>query len=43
MRDVGDYDLPYGPLGTLARKPFVARQLERIFDCRRDVIADIFC
>ncbi len=43
MRDVVDYDLPYyGPLGTLARELFVARLLERIFDYRRDVIADIF-
>ena len=35
MRDVVRYALPYGPLGEAARRLFVARDLERIFDFRR--------
>ncbi len=38
MRDVVDYEIPYGMIGALARKLFVARMLERIFDYRREVI-----
>lgn len=38
MRDVVDYDIPYGMIGTLAQKLFVARMLERIFDYRREAI-----
>ena len=33
-----DYDIPYGLIGTLAQKLFVARMLERIFDYRREAI-----
>lgn len=36
------YALPFGPLGTLAHTLFVSRQLDRIFQHRRQVIADIF-
>ena len=39
MRDVVRYALPCGPLGGLAHSAFVRRDLERIFDFRRDVIA----
>ena len=42
MRDVVDYEIPYGIIGTIAQELFVARMLERIFDYRRDVIAAIF-
>ena len=42
MRDVVDYETPFGLIGTIARELFVARMLERIFDYRRDVIADVF-
>ncbi|MET0411338.1 MAG: SRPBCC family protein [Polyangiaceae bacterium] len=42
MRDVVRYELPLGPLGSLARVLFVRRSLERIFDHRRQVIADVF-
>lgn len=42
MRDVVSYELPLGPLGTLARALFVRRSLERIFDHRRQVIAEVF-
>ena len=34
VRDVVRYALPLGPLGELARRAFVARDLERIFDHR---------
>jgi ligand-binding SRPBCC domain-containing protein len=34
MRDTVRYALPYGPLGTLAHRLVVARDLERIFDYR---------
>ncbi len=36
IRDTVRYALPLGPLGTLARAAFVRRDLERIFDFRRD-------
>ena len=39
MRDVVDYDLPLGPLGALARRAFVRRDLERIFDFRREAVS----
>jgi ligand-binding SRPBCC domain-containing protein len=38
MRDVVRYALPLGPLGELARHAFVRRDLERIFDFRRDAV-----
>jgi ligand-binding SRPBCC domain-containing protein len=34
------YALPLGPLGTLAHRAFVRRDLERIFDYRRDAVAE---
>ena len=36
MRDTVRYAIPYGPLGELARRAFVARDLERIFDYRAE-------
>ncbi len=39
MRDEVRYGLPYGPLGALAGALFVRRDLERIFDHRRDAVA----
>jgi ligand-binding SRPBCC domain-containing protein len=39
MRDVVRYALPLGALGRLARALFVRRDLERIFDFRRDAVA----
>jgi ligand-binding SRPBCC domain-containing protein len=35
------YAIPYGPLGTLAHVAFVRRDLQRIFDYRRDAIAEL--
>lgn len=37
-----EYELPFGPLGGLAHRFFVARQLRAIFDYRRRAIAEIF-
>lgn len=42
VRDRVDYALPLGPLGELARRAFVARDLQRIFDFRRDAVATLF-
>jgi hypothetical protein len=42
MRDVVDYELPFGPAGKLAHALFVRRSLERIFDHRRETIAALF-
>ena len=39
MRDTVRYALPFGPLGEIARRGFVARDLERIFDFRRAEVA----
>jgi ligand-binding SRPBCC domain-containing protein len=39
MRDVVRYALPFGPLGELARRLFVARDVEAIFDYRAQRIA----
>lgn len=35
MLDVVDYAMPWGPLGGLAHRMFVARSLDQIFDFRR--------
>ncbi len=36
------YAIPFGPLGEVARELFVAHDLERIFDYRRDAVAEAF-
>jgi ligand-binding SRPBCC domain-containing protein len=38
VRDHVRYALPLGPLGTLARRLLVARDLERIFEYRRQAV-----
>ena len=38
MRDTVRYALPLGPLGEIAHRLFVARDLERIFTYRRDYL-----
>jgi ligand-binding SRPBCC domain-containing protein len=40
IRDRVRYAIPFGPLGALAHRTFVRRDLERIFDYRRDAIAE---
>jgi ligand-binding SRPBCC domain-containing protein len=42
VRDVVRYALPLGPLGWLAHTALVRRDLERIFDFRRDAVAAVF-
>jgi ligand-binding SRPBCC domain-containing protein len=41
IRDTVRYALPFGAIGALAHVAFVRRDLERIFDFRRDAIADL--
>ena len=38
IRDTVLYRMPYGALGAIARRIMVARDLERIFDYRRDAV-----
>ena len=38
VRDRVDYALPFGPLGEVAHRLVVARDLRRIFDYRREVV-----
>lgn len=40
MTDIVRYSLPLGPLGRIAHALFVRRDLERIFDYRRDAVAE---
>lgn len=42
IRDRVDYELPFGPLGRLAHRLRVRRQLEAIFEYRRKAIEEIF-
>lgn len=39
IRDHVRYALPLGPLGTIAHRLFVRRDLERIFNYRRDAVS----
>ena len=39
LRDQVRYAIPYGPLGALAHRLFVRRDLERIFDYRATAFA----
>jgi len=42
MLDVVRYELPFGPLGALAHKLTVRRDLQQVFDYRQKVLATIF-
>jgi ligand-binding SRPBCC domain-containing protein len=42
MRDRVEYELPLGPLGDLAHALLIRRQLNGIFDYRRERIAALF-
>jgi ligand-binding SRPBCC domain-containing protein len=42
VRDRVEYEVPFGPIGEIARVLFVERQLRAIFDFRRRVIERIF-
>jgi ligand-binding SRPBCC domain-containing protein len=41
VRDRVRYAIPFGPLGSLAHLLFVRRDLRRIFDFRRDALAEV--
>ncbi len=43
IRDRVRYALPLGPLGDLARRLFVRRDVERIFDYRREAVTEVMC
>jgi ligand-binding SRPBCC domain-containing protein len=38
IRDTVLYRMPFGPLGEVPHRALVARDLERIFDYRRDAV-----
>ena len=40
IRDRVRYTLPLGPLGDLAQRLFVGRDVKRIFDYRREAVAE---
>ena len=42
VTDVVDYKLPFGLLGWIAHRLVIREQLERIFNYRSNVIAEIF-
>ncbi len=42
ISDRVEYELPFGPLGTLVDRLFVARQVESIFAYRQKVVAALF-
>jgi len=42
MRDRVEYALPFGPLGALAHRLFVARRLDDIFSYRETVVSELF-
>ncbi|CAN5889343.1 hypothetical protein BH11MYX2_BH11MYX2_34940 [soil metagenome] len=42
IRDRVEYELPFGPLGAIAHKLFVKRQLRQIFDYRTKVMQERF-
>jgi ligand-binding SRPBCC domain-containing protein len=42
MRDTVRYALPFGPLGELAQRLLVRRDLDTIFDFRRAAVARRF-
>ncbi|HEX7663963.1 MAG TPA: SRPBCC family protein [Polyangiaceae bacterium] len=42
MNDRVEYELPLGPLGSIAHAVFVKRQLKTIFDFRNEAMREIF-
>lgn len=42
VKDHVEYEVPFGPLGWLARRLFVERQLDAIFDHRRRCVGERF-
>lgn len=42
MTDIVHYELPLGPLGSVAHQLFVKKQLREVFDFRRNKVDEIF-
>jgi ligand-binding SRPBCC domain-containing protein len=42
VRDIVDYALPLGPLGSIVHALVVGRQLKEIFDYREDALRSVF-
>ena len=42
MRDVVSYKPPFGPVGNLANKLFIGKQLNKIFEYRRQALEKLF-
>jgi ligand-binding SRPBCC domain-containing protein len=42
VQDIVDYEMPFGPLGSVVQRLFVRRALENIFQHRRAAIAELF-
>ena len=42
MVDTVEYELPFGPLGRVAHAGLIRRQLDSIFDYRREMVAQLF-
>ncbi len=42
MTDILNYAIPYGPIGTIANKILVKKQVEQIFDYRKEAIVKMF-
>jgi len=42
VKDIVDYEMPFGFLGELAHKLFVKNKLEHIFDYRKNVLEKMF-
>lgn len=42
MTDILTYAIPYGPVGVIANKLLVKKQIERIFNYRKKAVVDLF-
>jgi ligand-binding SRPBCC domain-containing protein len=42
MTDILSYAIPYGPIGTIANKLLVRKQIEKIFEYRQKAVIDLF-
>ncbi len=42
MKDIVHYSLPMGVVGSIARKLFVAKQLDEIFEYRKEAVSELF-
>lgn len=42
MTDILTYAIPYGPIGVIANKLLVQKQLQKIFNYRKKAVDDLF-